>query len=1502
MPELQATLKLNVKVANIESAVNKLGTRMQDRYQRFGVSGTHDAQIANPSTLIGTKGAPVSLMGLTNATLTQFNLEKERFEAALNQELIVTARGAAQKMAELRRQLANLSKMQERFYAPGVNLPYDIKAGGQLKRLIGSRTPVTDPNIAKTRLAQLNSLRSFAPSNQFEANELGIADIARWKLKFAEYETQLKQLVTQANKAEQEAIRERKAGIKLAEREAASIASEQAKLEKTVAGLSPLNRLQYNAFGKMPTQKYKLFGRGNDSLFNQANHRITNVAQLMGTSLYGLGALGGVAAISRGAVDEVAQADRTKLALAGMVNEYYKFLDAQGKSVSNAENLTRSIAHATTLYAKLRESAVMTLMKPEQFADIFTRNAGAFRARGFSEAQTLDMITKVVAIGRNQDYGSAGLEGNLNALARGIINPRGARVLGNMGYSQADFTPAVKADPNAQYALFKKREIPYEGVIKAQMDSPVGKMNEFSVAMENLQLVLGEKVLPYAIPIINQLTASINDWVSSGNAGKFGKSLGEMLERIGKTFAWFVNTGSHWIKSIEDVLIVGFGAAMTKFVAGIVAEKVMASSALSGFIGVLGGFVAGIIFLYKKARVADIAQDDLAMALTNADEGKGEGGTAPISSIQELMGGITTHGAQLQATKDARGSNALIVQGARGIAATFQSMGIPMTDEEAMRRYSGAAHLVASQHDPDSTGFKKLMDEGLAGFGALTGEVQDPEKDPRLQIYNRFGFTGTTYKTNPKFNADKARMLREGLSNMAQGILELRYNGQDVMLAKVAADGGNYTQDQRRQARILYEKDPDSRSKDTRKQHAALQKALRQVGYPGVEEDYTDQNQVTPAALKGKKGGGLSSMGMERDTTEQERVLHYATMENIRASSAYEDFEVGGSKDIAYKQHLLRNEYNKERRKMSAEYALELAKDSKITKHYGPKGKAMSEDEFDLAVTQKTLDKLHNIDVKELNKKDAAAYKLDEASLQKQLEISRKLIELSKQGVDLAAQEANIRLGYLNAGLKGAMSIAQARGATPTMLLGYQRAINANDVTEKRNLYNAELNHPKPNASKISAAKDALDAAIAQAGVSDTLDLMNSDKYDRGEKDYLSESAFALTFTGQGTPAQQRQLALVKAGNAASMRGATWDSFMQYGYDVAGINKQFSDQAAQKKRTENAINLQYLGARSQVFGSDRTELDAKWRVTQAEERVKKVESGEDTGTSQTEAQSLLNAANANYASVTRAGTYANYKAQKTLQGATATMMNSKAGSAMDALNGSLEEKKAKYESMDDSVLREKLLARGKLGDGQTPSHSDMVTMLATSDVQGVPPGDVLKAQLIDTYSQALGEGKKTGLNSLLNAGGNVLGERTLNPLMSQINQINPRYGAGSSNLINAAGMMIGGDFGGQSKLGSSVGGFIGGLPAVMGALGPALGPFGIALGALGGGLIGSLFKSHYDPAAEAYKRKIEDLLTHIDKSLRPVGDYYRTKVNTFNKMSAYIGGRAIGVGDTLGAI
>jgi hypothetical protein len=569
----------------------------------------------------------------------------------------------------------------------------------------------------------------------------------------------------------------------------------------------------------------------------------------------------------------------------------------------------------------------------------------------------------------------------------------------------------------------------------------------------------------------------------------------------------------------------------------------------------------------------------------------------------------------------------------------------------------------------------------------------------------------------------------------------------------------------------------------------------------------------------------------------------------------------------------------------------------------------MSEDEFDLAVTQKTLDKLHNIDVKELNKKDAAAYKLDEVSLQKQLEISRKLIELSKQGVDLAAQEANIRLGYLNAGLKGAMSIAQARGATPTMLLGYQRAINANDVTEKRNLYNAELNHPKPNASKISAAKDALDAAIAQAGVSDTLDLMNSDKYDRGEKAYLSESAFALTFKGEGTPQQKQQLALMQLRSRlegeSKIYATTPEGFItgyssRYFADTATTNKQFSDQAAQKKRTENAINLQYLGARSQVFGSDRTELDAKWRVTQAEERVKKVESGEDTGTSQTEAQSLLNAANANYASVTRAGTYANYKAQKTLQGATATMMNSKAGSAMDALNGSLEEKKAKYESMDDSVLREKLLARGKLGDGQTPSHSDMVTMLATSDVQGVPPGDVLKAQLIDTYSQALGEGKRTGLNSLLNAGGNVLGERTLNPLMSQINQRN--YGAGSSNLINAAGMMIGGDFGGQSKLGSQVGGYLGALPAVMRALGTTLGPFGTAIGGLAGGLIGSLFKSHYDPAAEAYKRKIEDLLTHIDKSLRPVGDYYRTKVNTFNKMSAYIGGRAIGVGDTLGAI
>lgn len=105
---------------------------------------------------------------------------------------------------------------------------------------------------------------------------------------------------------------------------------------------------------------------------------------------------------------------------------------------------------------------------------------------------------------------------------------------------------------------------------------------------------------------------------------------------------------------------------------------------------------------------------------------------------------------------------------------------------------------------------------------------------------------------------------------------------------------------------------------------------------------------------------------------------------------------------------------------------------------------------------------------------------------------------------------------------------------------------------------------------------------------------------------------------------------------------------------------------------------------------------------------------------------------------------------------------------------------------------------------------------------------------------------------------------------------------------NTLGRLIGGEEGAVS-MGTQLGGLAGGM------LFQGLGMFGGPVGALAGGLIGGLFgrRSQRDEEAEAHKRRVEELLSSIDKSLRPVGDYYNSLKGEalYGRSSRYLSGR-----------
>jgi hypothetical protein len=89
---------------------------------------------------------------------------------------------------------------------------------------------------------------------------------------------------------------------------------------------------------------------------------------------------------------------------------------------------------------------------------------------------------------------------------------------------------------------------------------------------------------------------------------------------------------------------------------------------------------------------------------------------------------------------------------------------------------------------------------------------------------------------------------------------------------------------------------------------------------------------------------------------------------------------------------------------------------------------------------------------------------------------------------------------------------------------------------------------------------------------------------------------------------------------------------------------------------------------------------------------------------------------------------------------------------------------------------------------------------------------------------------------------------------------------------------------------SGIGGAI--MPLIATGLGAWAGPIGMVVG----GLLGGLFSHRHsqpDPAEEAHRRKVEDLLSRMDRSLRPVADYYSSikGVALYGQSSRYLSGR-----------
>lgn len=347
------------------------------------------------------------------------------------------------------------------------------------------------------------------------------------------------------------------------------------------------------------------YGNQRNGLFNRVNHNITNVSQMMGTSLYGLGAIGLGSAVVGGTIKKAAELDTMKLTLAGIVNSYTQFTNAQGKSVTNAENLNRSLAYSGTLYEKLRTAAKKSgLLTPAELAEGFATGGPSLKKRGFSDDQTIEVTKNIMLLGRAMGLTATAVLSDVRDFGAGRVNAR-SQVLTAAGLDAKELKGAFDTGGSEKaFKYFQEKFKSFDETFTLIAGTPAGKLNAFKIELEQTAQTIGATLAPIIIPQLEKFRQTIEEWVKSGQAARFATSLGNLLNGLADVFNNFVKYMGPIVSNVNTLLLVTLAGVFVAFGARMLIMSVAMSNPITALLAGIGILITGIIQYSRDAELA----------------------------------------------------------------------------------------------------------------------------------------------------------------------------------------------------------------------------------------------------------------------------------------------------------------------------------------------------------------------------------------------------------------------------------------------------------------------------------------------------------------------------------------------------------------------------------------------------------------------------------------------------------------------------------------------------------------------------------------------------------------------------------------------------------------------------------------------------------------------------------------------------------------------------------
>ncbi len=368
-----------------------------------------------------------------------------------------------------------------------------------------------------------------------------------------------------------------------------------------VEDMTPWQRFKYRSMDGI-SNGFGLKGRQMPKFdFGSLNHRVTNVAQLTGTSLYGLGTIGAVAGGVKFGIGAASEAQDFKTTLSGLVNTYSQFKTANGSKLNGADNFSASMSYSNRLYEQLRDRAVKSPLSLRETQQYYLGGYASGASSGLSSKNIMDVTDVIGTLGKGMGLRETDVVSDIrSALSKGGRLGSTEKILQTIGMTGKGRDEALSKSPEEFMKYFNGLVDKFRPAMEKFGNNFTAKWSALLDKLSQSGMKAGEELIKGFLPAIDRVLTVMGDKGTQDNLAATGKELGSVFGTITSIGASYIEQMQK-MGGVATIAATGLAALVGKMVMMSAANGSPVAQAIAG-IGLLGVALSAWVENMKNLR------------------------------------------------------------------------------------------------------------------------------------------------------------------------------------------------------------------------------------------------------------------------------------------------------------------------------------------------------------------------------------------------------------------------------------------------------------------------------------------------------------------------------------------------------------------------------------------------------------------------------------------------------------------------------------------------------------------------------------------------------------------------------------------------------------------------------------------------------------------------------------------------------------------------------------